>query len=303
MNVKPYLLLFFFIPCLLAAQAWAPLGATWQYYEISDVGTEIFAKITVERDTVVAGQPCRKYTWQRQVPDTDSTVFGYNGYTFERNDSVFVWEHEVADFVLRYDFSAQVGDTIALPFFDYLYIQMDTLRVVLEDRAVVPTGAGEVPLERYQTRRISGSTNYWGDTYYRTIGSAHVWGGLRLSQFAVVSDLRCYQDGTTTIEGTTLGGGCSRPSDTSAPNSPGNLRVYPNPSDGVFRFEHAFDSPATLFIYSATGQLVGQQALSSMGSAYEWQPATSTAATYFYRMLDADGRVCHQGKLVFGGHK
>ncbi len=286
---------------VLTAQKWAPVGATWQYYSENDAGNQFFYKVSIESDTVVANQPCRKYNFISQIPDTDSTVFLYEGFTFERNDSVFVWEPAVSGFTLKYAFSAQVGDTIAIPVFDYSFELLDTFRVVLESRDIVATGLNQVPLERYQVRPISGLFGYWRATYYRGVGSLHIWNGHQQASIMVgtsIETLRCYEGGGLLLFVTQTEAPCARPSAVSTLLSAGDFRISPNPSGGVFYISSSLAEPAILSFYTASGQLIDRKQLLQSTANYEWTPPTMQNALYFYLLTNPAGQILKEGKLI-----
>ncbi|MFZ4543664.1 MAG: T9SS type A sorting domain-containing protein [Saprospiraceae bacterium] len=99
------------------AQEWAPIGAKWTYRKKSGLGKgSSYYNFTVEKDTIVKKQNCRKITkkgdlfcFKRQNVE----------FTFSRNDSIFFYDKILDTFQVLYNFKAKRGDNWSLDFPDY----------------------------------------------------------------------------------------------------------------------------------------------------------------------------------------
>lgn len=230
----------------LHTQEWAPIGAEWQYlYNASGLGLDRYTVIHIDKDTVIAGQECRKYTVYDQPAGTDTNLFNHIGYTFERNDSIFYWHQDT--FLLRYDFSANIGDTITIPtpgFSDWP-TDVDSFRVVLDSISTIYYGYGipGFPLEKYHTSFIDGSFNYDGNGYSRLVGNRFVWGGLFYSgdlpiPGSPIAWLRCYQDADHEIFRIDTDFSCGFPSATRELIAKDQLKLHPNPVDDLLQLHY-----------------------------------------------------------------
>lgn len=82
------------------AQQWAPIGAEWRYKPVTPTNV-FYTMIRIEKDTIITGQECRQYVIYNQAIGSTSNSFNSEGFTFERNDSIFIWHEN--PFLLRYD--------------------------------------------------------------------------------------------------------------------------------------------------------------------------------------------------------
>jgi hypothetical protein len=220
----------------MSAQQWAPLGAEWRHRsEFGPTGLTTYDLIRIEKDTVLDGQACRKYLVYAQPVGEERNLLQGSGFTYARNDSVFFWLGD--RFGLRYDFSAEPGDTItffhpAPEVVEGFPPEADSSRVILERIATVEAGTPPAPLTKYHTRHLDGPFDYLDGGYVRTIGNLHHWQGLQYvgempTVGAFIERLRCYTDSVQTIYLTDLS--CSFPTTATQPPLAGEVMVYPNP--------------------------------------------------------------------------
>ena len=237
-----YSLFFFYFTSILLAiqcQEWAPIGAEWRYRSELSPTNEVWYELTrVEKDTIVAGQQCRKYVVYKDNPNQGEPIFKYAGFTFERNDSVFFWHQD--DFYLRYDFSALPGDTLIIPTpgFGNEPGTTDSFMVVLDSIKTVLIGLSQTPLQKYYTHSIYGTLDYQDNGYYRIIGSYSTWGGLTSDGVAlghIYMDLRCYSDENIDIFGIDMS--CSFPNAVDGLADEFSIHLFPNPTSGLITIE------------------------------------------------------------------
>jgi hypothetical protein len=90
------------------------------------------------------------------------------------------------------------------------------------------------------------------------------------------------------------------------------VKVFPNPSDGVFNFEAPSNSPIrgdnyTIVVYSVLGQQVASSnsskggainSLPSGGSGWAVDLSGHPSGIYFYRLTDKQGALIQSGKLI-----
>ena len=223
----------------LHTQEWAPIGAEWRYiYDPTGFGPSYnydYTMIRIDKDTIIAGQECRKYMVYDQPAGEETNIFKDVGYTFERNDSIFYWHQDT--FLLRYDFSANIGDTITIPtpgFSDWP-TDVDSFRVVLDSISTIYFGVTGFPLEKYHTTFVDGSFRYYGGGYTKIIGNVFVWSGLNywgdepVVATTPIADLRCYRDADHEIFRIDTDFSCGFPSATRELIAKDQLKLYPNP--------------------------------------------------------------------------
>ncbi len=256
----------------IQAQEWAPIGAEWRYEANATgvSGSNVYTLIRIEKDTIVESQECRKYNVYTQPVGLETNIFKNSGYTFERNDSIFYWHQDT--FLLRYDFSANIGDTIIIPTPDFSTspTDADSFRVVLENISVLEIGTTNVPLEYYNTSFIDGAFSYGG--YYRVIGSEYLWGGIRyIGELPIVGSpynrLRCYKDANHEIFITDLN--CSFPSAAYELIDKEKLKLYPNPVRNQVRIQYDPSLSGSKFrLLNQLGQVISIGRLPSSNTEY-----------------------------------
>ncbi|NUO03267.1 MAG: T9SS type A sorting domain-containing protein [Saprospiraceae bacterium] len=107
--------LLFLIVCNAAQSqtGFAPVGATWYYTEVASFSPPRCLKITVEKDTVVQGQPCRKLVRNRAI----ACAWAQNlvEFVYEADSAVYFFDFNFQAFHLLYDFKLQAGDSWKIP--------------------------------------------------------------------------------------------------------------------------------------------------------------------------------------------
>jgi len=90
---------------------WAPIGATWTYFESDLVGGGGPFTVTSLRDTFIEGRTCRYLANENREVEI---------ILYEQNDTVFTYQDN--QFRILYDFTAQPGDTVEIytPLFECL---------------------------------------------------------------------------------------------------------------------------------------------------------------------------------------
>lgn len=293
-----YLLLsFYFMSILLdiQCQEWAPIGAEWRYRtELSPTNDVWYDLIRIEKDTLITGQECRKYTIYQEFVNQETPVFDSFGFTYERNDSIFFWHQDA--FYLQYDFSALSGDTITIPTPDFGYEPQttDSFIVVLDRIKTELIGLSQTPLQKYYTHSIYGTLDYFDNGYYQTIGSKSVWGGLTTDITPVgliFNDLRCYKDNDIEILGIDIN--CSYPTAYDELIEPITIRLYPNPTaDYLNIFFGIIDRKNfTYIVLNSQGKQVYQLDNKFLSSNYMIKVKDWPVGQYFLKIKDGKNRL------------
>lgn len=198
----PILLISFM--CQSNAQEWAPVGAKWHYSESIFDGLPViegFLKFEVEKDTVFQGELCRKLIKHRKVfcndrPETE--------FTFERNDSVFFWNPHFDDFIMLYNFNAEINEFWDIKITNKYMPEpdVDTIRVHIDSAKFIDIG--ELKLKTLYVTYQNISQGYIIQEYQGTI--IEKFGDMTYMfnyepVWSMVCDgnkgtgLRCYSDG------------------------------------------------------------------------------------------------------------
>lgn len=111
--MKKIFFLLLLIPFIAHSQSWYPIGTTWyfNYQEQLTFPADGFTKYTVIKDTVVNTKPSKliKREWIRYTGDTLSV-----SYVIVREENSKVYYYYNNAFQLMYDFTLNVGDTLAI---------------------------------------------------------------------------------------------------------------------------------------------------------------------------------------------
>lgn len=223
MKTKTFTLFLIIITFNLSAQQWAPLGAKW-YYSMATINPNEHNVKTFESisDTVINSTTCRKIIESGNFTNPLSSKYHY---MFSRNDSVFFYANGA--FNLLYDFGAQAGDTILLPYFhtmDSVPLKMiiDSVRTINingQSRKIQSIRCGDGIFIEFGSKIIEGigSTFFMFPTYDLTYDGP----------------IRCYEDAII--------GHYNQPSWTMAcdtifysgieENAPNAVRIFPNPAN------------------------------------------------------------------------
>jgi len=111
--MKKLIFFIIFIPVLAQSQNWFPIGATWYYnYREQQIFPAIgYTKYTVIKDTVVDSKPS-KLIIQETVRYNGDTLPTNFIIVREENSKVYYYYNNT--FRLMYDFTLNVGDTLAI---------------------------------------------------------------------------------------------------------------------------------------------------------------------------------------------
>jgi len=125
-----FFLLLFFTAYLSNGQGFAPVGAEWHYDEHFVFSGDVdYIKITSEKDTMIAGELCRKITKRHKIICNDRP---YTEYLFSRNDTVFFLDTAFNQFQILYIFSANAGDSWSIKVRNEELQQTDSVFVVVD---------------------------------------------------------------------------------------------------------------------------------------------------------------------------
>lgn len=256
------LLLGLVVPLFLPAQnvEFAPVGAQW--YHRNDGGLSPgsqFHSYEVVKDTSIQGVLCRKI--EGKSFKIDSTIEHLQPqFVYDRNDSVFYYNHHFDRFDLLYDFSAQAGDTLTFPV--PLKIGTDTnIFKVVVDSITLDELDGSL-LRHFHTTVLDSSYNFhFDDGYYERIGQIN---SFFLSPDIIcciagtpLGPLRCYQDSEYHINLT--GSPCDLwlTTDIEITTELMDISLYPNPTSSQLILECPFTLLGEVFnLSNAQGQVL-----------------------------------------------
>ena len=74
------------------------------------------------------------------------------------------------------------------------------------------------------------------------------------------------------------------------------IRIYPNPSNGILNIQQTENSKAALEIFTATGQLIFSSAISQQTSSIDI--SSLSQGLYIVKLSDKTGKVCIVEKLI-----
>ena len=184
----------------LAAQSWAPVGASWTYELGSWVSPDSFLLvIEAVDDTTIAGRTCTRL----DVVEGGFGCYVLNQFHHESNDSLYYWDEEMAAFRLFFRWDALPGDAWSLP----LEVAglgpqaTDTLDWTVTDTSTVVNGGlalrqlevDVIPRNWLWQAGFSG----WVTESLGPMGAPFVW-KLEICDGELFAGLRCYSDSTIT---------------------------------------------------------------------------------------------------------
>lgn len=195
------------------AQNWFPIGATWHYTETQAFsGDSLYLKIWVEKDTLINGIPCQKFSRNREL-----FCDGHNSteYAFERNDSVFLYMPEFNSFQLFYDLNMSAGDTLYFPILDNSSpSDLDTIRLIVDSVSAI-TIKGQTLKVQYFNYQLLGEfwTHKVRDSVIEKIGfNNYLFYYFREWEGACDGNtsrgLRCYEDSILGLFETGIANSC-----------------------------------------------------------------------------------------------
>ncbi len=239
------LLLGLVVPLFLPAQnvEFAPVGAQW--YHRNDGGLSPgsqFHSYEVVKDTSIQGVLCRKI--EGKSFKIDSTIEHLQPqFVYDRNDSVFYYNHHFERFDLLYDFSAQAGDTLTFPVPVEIGTDTNIFKVVV-DSITLDELDGSL-LRHFNTTVLDSSYNFhFDDGYYERVGQIN---SFFLSPDIIcciagtpLGPLRCYQDSEYHINLTDAPCDLWLTTDLEIVTESMNISLYPNPASSQLTLECPF---------------------------------------------------------------
>ncbi len=264
------------------AQTWAPVGATWHYSELDAVTSEQnYVEFRVEKQTLFQGEMCSEITkWNDlfcyQRPSVE--------YTFERNDSVFMWEISIVDFQMIYDFSADTGDTWTIHFKN-INLEPDST-IVTVDSTSNTTINGKVLRQLHVTYSNTSNaypsiiTEKLGDEFYMFYYHHHA---VLVCDGNYTTGMRCYQDDSLGYYHHTNADSCTYISGIEEEKTSSIVDLYPNPTNNQVFVRNPIPSKTAQFLlFNQFGSLKASFDLKS-GTDYQRLDLTNlTEGIYFY---------------------
>ncbi len=242
---------------LTKSQTWAPIGAKW-YYSASaggaaPTGSEYYLYES-QKDTVVAGQSCKKITVTYFMYLNGDTSFLPPVFSYQSTDTVFYFNTTYSKFFPLYIFNVSEGDTL---FYHNPEIQddpADTLFRVVVDSTSIFTVDG-IPLQQVFTTPLD---NYsLGFRYIERIGGT--W--LMLHQPSAVfpewdGPLRCYSDSNISHNFFSLPCDFHLTSGIEETENAFGILLFPNPASNLIYLKTTYPGRINFKISNAFGQVL-----------------------------------------------
>lgn len=260
MRKSIFILLIISFSIKLSAQNWAPTGAIW-YYSMATINPAQHSVKTFSSaaDTMINGISCKKIIETGPYTNPNSSK---NHYMFSRNDSIFFYAD--GTFNLLYDFGAQPGDTIVLPYFHIhdnspLKMIIDSVRTINingHNRILQNITCGDGMSIDFGPKVIEGigATYFMFPTYDMTYDGP----------------LRCYEDATIgkyTSPGWTMSCDTIYFSGVDELKAENKIQAFPNPTKDKVTISNI--SQQTQFvIYSVFGEAVKTGIIDPSGEIY-----------------------------------
>jgi hypothetical protein len=251
--MKKIIFLILLIPTIAQSQNWYPIGATWyyNYQEQQMFPANGYTKYTVVKDTVVDSKPSKLITLE---------TVRYNGDTLpvsslivrEENSKVYYYTNNT--FQLMYDFTLNVGDTLAI---DISSSSCDSVSPLIVDSIKNINISGT----NLRVQYVKGIYYYGGawqgladsitfpiiekvgnDLYYYSSNNFFFNPVCQIGEEFILDELRCYNDSNISYKGGSyynLNLGYPYPCDTLINGSVGitelsknenTIEIFPNPS-------------------------------------------------------------------------
>ena len=238
------------------SKGWAEVGAIWHYTQRT-INPDITSYKTFEsiaEDTVV-GIPCKKIkVIDRHWGDT----LVWHEYMYSENDSVFFYRE--GNFHLLYDFGAEAGDSILLPYF-WTVNGDSTLLMIIDSTSTIDIN-GEIRKLQYITCG-DGIVVEFGDKVIEGIGNTYFMFPTYDGEY--FGPLRCYEDNIVGLfispfhpnNGWNFEDCDQIITGIDEMDGNGGLAIYPNPAHSEVLIS-GFDENAIeeVSIFTATGQRV-----------------------------------------------
>lgn len=282
---------------VLHAQAtiWAPVGAEWYHRQGAGIGEPIglgYYYSTVAGDTVLNGQPCRKIERIKKIW-TGAVIPLEPAFTYAQHDSVYYYAADANRFLLTFDFSAAVGDTLTFPSPEApAWAPEDTTFQVRVD-SIVRRAAGQDSLRFFYVSALDG-TDSWG--FYGGWYAEKIGGKMFQTPFPAITIpeidgfFRCYADSTTFIQLSVEA--CDYPfsSGVQAPASLTGLRLAPNPVwDALFLHFPEHPGEGMAGVYDLTGRLFKSARLEGADTRIDLRDCP--AGIYLLRIWTKEGNI------------
>lgn len=253
LYVMKHLLLFFLIlgaSHFGSSQEWAPVGAKW-YFTHHHWGEDGVSYTTAKsvKDTIIKGQLGTKVV-------SEGFLCRWNTmYTYMQNDSVFVYNHDLEQFTMLYDFGATVGDLWEIfDIYGYhsepIIMRIDSIHhVVFNDslfKVLYPTTLNP---EGFFSNRII--ENVGSVAFAPTFEYCDSGDGL----------LRCYEDENVFYhEGVYE---CTESTVNIEDLNKSKINMFPNPSSSTIYFNHLEITTYTYKIKDYLGRVIMEDRLSN----------------------------------------
>ena len=290
MRTKIFTIILIAISLNLSAQDFAPVGAKW-YYSQATINPNEHKYKTFESvaDTVINSIQCRKIIESGGYTNPHSSKYHY---MFSRNDSVFFYAG--GTFNLLYDFGAQPGDTIVLPYF--LTYDNSPLKMIIDSvRSININGHSRI------LQNIScgdGLSVGFGPKVIEGIGATYFM--FPSYDMSYDGPLRCYEDAVVGQYKNPLWVGACDTVYFSGIEDYVNeslVSVYPNPFKLETTLNTNFSMKHSIFtVYNSLGQAV-KQINNISGQSVVLSRDGLPAGMYFIRLTE-DNRTLAVEKIV-----
>lgn len=290
-NALLFLILLHAFPLMLSAQEWLPERTTW-YYTNSTWGQVVNVntyQITGEAE--ILGKRCQ--VLQRSILTCD--LRPDQEYLYQENDSLFYYEPSVNNFQLLYDFSAELHDTIRLPFWpgmgwDSFYIRIDSIATFYLDTLAlkefyvsygIQDGPDKIIFSPYDFPRkviiedIGSTGNFFHWVENGGCDGYHTYG------------LRCFDQPDYSIAKFTTEACDSVVVGVHNLYDNPTVRIYPNPASTWMRIEVEQDNEHSWILNDIFGRTVmRQQAARAFFKATEIDTSELKNGVYYLQILD-----------------
>lgn len=275
------------------SQGWAEVGSIWHYTQrtINPDITSFKTFESIAEDTII-GIPCKKV----KVIDRhwgDTVV--YHEYMYSENDSVFFYRE--GNFHLLYDFGAEAGDSILLPYF-WTVNGDSTLFMIIDSTSTIDIN-GEIRKLQYITCG-DGIVVEFGNKVIEGIGNTYYMFPTYDGEY--FGPLRCYEDSIVGLfmspfhpnhgwnfeECDEIITGI----DEMAINQ--SLYTYPNPFNTSTTIEYELTKPShtQLKIYNSIGEMVykAEDRLMTVGKhSFIWSAESLPEGLYYAVLRSEEG--------------
>jgi hypothetical protein len=303
-----------FIAQVFGQTGWPPIGAKWHYsYVPCDIwgGCNAIEYIYFEavKDTLVNDTLCTKIIVEHHNGKKEVKYLG-DEYIFSTEDQVYNYHH--GQFYLLYDFSLQMGDTVALQLGSNcnLYDQMESSELYLADplpvnHIVVEKDSVEIDGKKYLFMDMDFTPNDIGYPFYLFFGNRVIIKGIGSLEFLTgkltnpiesgfYGPLRCYSDSTVNY---TTDIPCDYLTSAERITDNTNVYVYPNPvsNQSVICFPNPKNATISISISDMKGKIVWSTETCNDYSTIESENLSK--GVYMYRVYNNDSWI-GSGKFV-----